>query len=129
MSQPLQLDQRSAELLADLVADRLTDRLPPRFPGDQSLLDAAAVARRVGRSRDWVYRHADAMGAVRLGNGERPRLGFEPAKVVEYLDACETSRRRPASSNRTKARKARLRSDSANGQGTDLLPIRGEFPL
>ena len=93
MSESLQLDQRSAELLADLVADRLTDRLASHFLGDQPLLNAAIVARRLGRSRDWVYRHAAEMGAVRLGDGERPRLGFEPVKVDEYLDACKSSRR------------------------------------
>lgn len=43
---------------------------------------STAVARRLGRSREWVYRHADELGAVRLGVGERPRLGFHPARVA-----------------------------------------------
>lgn len=128
MSQPLQLDQRSAELLADLVADRLTDRLASRFLDDQPLLDAAAVARRVGRSREWVYRHATEMGAVSLGSGERPRLGFEPAKVVEFLDACETSRRATESETPAAEPKRRYTGALPKRQGGDLLPIRGEIP-
>jgi hypothetical protein len=128
MSESLQLDQRSAELLADLVAVRLTDRLASRFLGEQPLLDAAAVARRLSRSREWVYRHAAEMGAVRLGEGERPRLGFEPRKVAEYLDACKSSRRAPNPSNPVAVRRTRSTRGGGNGQGGDLLPIRGGVP-
>lgn len=124
MSEALQLDQRSAEL----VADRLADRLASHFLDDQPLLDAAGVARRLGRSREWVYRHAAEMGAVHLGDGERPRLGFEPRKVAEYLDACKSSRRTRESSNRATTRKAGAAPTPVNGQGVDLLPIRGAFP-
>jgi hypothetical protein len=38
-----------------------------------------------GRTRRWVYEHAGVLGAVPLGGGERPRLGFHPARVREYL--------------------------------------------
>jgi hypothetical protein len=128
VSQPLQLDQRSAELLADLVADRLTDRLASRFLGDQPLLDAATVARRIGRSRAWVYEHAAELGAVRLGDGHRPRLGFEPAKVAEYMDACKSGRRMREPEKRSTERRMGRATASAIGQGDRLLPIRGAVP-
>jgi hypothetical protein len=129
MSGSLQLDQQSAELLADLVADRLTDRLASHLLGNQPLLNAATVARRLGRSREWVYRHAAEMGAVRLGDGKRPRLGFEPSKVAEYLGACETSRRAAGSEHPIAEPKRRYTGASTKRQGGDLLPIRGEIPL
>lgn len=128
MGQPLELDQRSAELLAELVADRLSHCLVPRLLADQPLLDAATIARRIGRSREWVYRHATEMGAVSLGDGERPRLGFELAKVAEYLDACETSRRTSELAKPEVVQKRRRAAGGTNRQGGDFLPIRGVAP-
>ena len=60
------------EAFADLVADRLAERLtaPPR------IVDAAGMAAYLGVSRETVYEHADRLGAIRLGSGERPRLRF-----------------------------------------------------
>jgi hypothetical protein len=57
--------------------------------------------KRLGRSRDWVYRHAEALGAVRTGEGVRPRLRFYPAKVAAYLDRlrdeqCDGNRFQPS---------------------------------
>jgi hypothetical protein len=92
------------------------------------LLDAATVARQLGRSRAWVYEHASELGAIRLGGGERPRLGFSPAAVAAYLSACESSRRTADPSNRAITRRERLAPGGAIGQGADLLPIRGKAP-
>lgn len=60
------------EQLAELLADRLADRpaAPPR------IVDAAGMADYLGVSRDVIYANADVLGAIRLGNGERPRLRF-----------------------------------------------------
>jgi hypothetical protein len=75
--------------VADLVADRVVERLAPYLGagGAQSegLVDASEVARMAGRTRRWVYEHAGVLGAVPLGGGERPRLGFHPARVRDYL--------------------------------------------
>jgi hypothetical protein len=82
-----------AELLdrvADLVADRVVERLAPYLgtsgAPQKGLVDASEVARMAGRSRRWVYEHAGVLGAVPLGGGLRPRLGFHPARVREFLD-------------------------------------------
>jgi hypothetical protein len=50
------------------------------------LLDAAAVARMLGVTRGWVYEHAGELGATRLGSGARPRLRFDPLRVVTALE-------------------------------------------
>jgi hypothetical protein len=82
-----------AELLdrvANLVADRVVERLAPYLGTSgappEGLVDASEVARMAGRSRRWVYEHAGVLGAVPLGGGERPRLGFHPARVREFLE-------------------------------------------
>jgi len=116
----IRLDSASVEAIARRVVELLGS--------NPTLLDAAAVAQRLGRSREWVYRHADELGAVRLGDGDRPRLGFTPEKVAEYVDACKSSRRTPTGSNRTTVRRTRATTGKVNGQGADLLPVRGEAP-
>ena len=49
------------------------------------LLSAAQVAARFGVSRDWVYEHADELGALRLGAGRKPRLRFDAERVATAL--------------------------------------------
>lgn len=77
------------ERVADLVADRVVERLVPYLGAGgappEGLVDASEVARMAGRTRRWVYEHAGVLGAVPLGGGERPRLGFHPARVRDYL--------------------------------------------
>ncbi len=77
------------ERVADLLTDRVVERLAPYLgAGDappEGLIDASEVARIAGRTRRWVYEHAGVLGAVPLGSGERPRLGFHPARVRNYL--------------------------------------------
>lgn len=114
------------DALAERVALRVVELLGEH--GGAPLLDAADVARQLGRSREWVYRHADDLAAVRLGDGARPRLGFERVKVAEYLRACESDwRSQPVEEPTPKPNQTRRRK-VANGQGRDLLPIRGEAP-
>jgi hypothetical protein len=75
--------------VADLVADRVVERLVPYLGAGgappEGLIDASEVARMAGRTRRWVYEHAGVLGAVPLGVGERPRLGFHPTRVRDYL--------------------------------------------
>ncbi|MDP9416493.1 MAG: hypothetical protein M3P48_01320 [Actinomycetota bacterium] len=114
------------------MADRLAAKLaggpggpiapPPR------LVDAAEVARRFGLRREWVYEHADRLGAVRLGDGPRPRLRFKVERVEQAL-AARASREpnrsspspdAPAPTDLAARRRRRPRPSSAH-----LLPIRG----
>jgi hypothetical protein len=84
--------------LADLVADQLADRIASRLerivagfgamssPESPSLVDAATIARMLGKRREWVYRSREQLGGVPLGNGPRPRLGFDPDVVRARLE-------------------------------------------
>jgi hypothetical protein len=81
-------DDDALDQLADLIADRVAARLGglnPEPDRPEPLVDAAEIARLHGKTRSWVYEHASELGAVRLGSGPRPRLGFSPARVAEQL--------------------------------------------
>ena len=88
--------------------------------GSEDWIDAAEVARRFSLSRDYVYEHADDLGAVRLGSGPKARLRFSPAKVGR--GARPVRRSRSHNPNESPVRPVR------GGRGVTLLPIRGESP-
>jgi excisionase family DNA binding protein len=73
-----------AERLGEIVVQRLIDVIKaeglmgPVATGGK-WLSAQEVAERLGVSREWVYEHADELGASRIGRGRRPRLRFPPA--------------------------------------------------
>src|SRR5437763_5620518 len=80
-------DNDALDRLADEIADRLASRLGGLTPaGAEPLVDAAQIARMYGKTRSWVYEHAGELGAIRLGSGARPRLGFSPARVAAQLE-------------------------------------------
>lgn len=94
--------------LADLIADRIA----ARYAGE--LIDATELAKRIGRSRDYVYANADALGALRLGDGPRPRLMFpRPLGQLEQ----------PATVKATDQARPPQRRSTADAVG--LLPIKG----
>lgn len=102
----IELDPASIEAVAQRVVELLRSEGLAR-----DLVDATAIAERFGLSRDYVYSHAEQLGAVRLGDGPRARLRFDPVAVAEQLRAGESRttglrRRRPA-------------------RGDQLLPVRG----
>lgn len=74
--------------LLDTLADRLADRLAARLSAperQEGLVDAREIARLTGKTRRWVYEHAQELGATPLGTGPRPRLGFSPSSAVAQL--------------------------------------------
>jgi predicted DNA-binding transcriptional regulator AlpA len=83
-------DDELLDRLADRLADRVLERLAPRLGAmsgrPEGLINASEVARMTGMARSWVYDHAGDLGAVPLGPGSRPRLGFHPARIRQYLD-------------------------------------------
>jgi hypothetical protein len=112
---PEQLNQ-----LAELIADRVVEQLQ-REPTDAGkLIDAAEVARRFSLSRDYVYEHADDLDAVRLGDGPRARLRFDPVTVGERL--------RRSSGQEPSQHKVKPVRTVRKGRDDTLLPIRGESP-
>jgi hypothetical protein len=101
------LSEADIEAVAARVADLLRTG-----QASAELVDAAEIARRFGVSRDFVYDRADDLGAVRLGNGPKARLRFDPAKVAQTL-------RKPPEQTAPKPRRRGTRRSSS------LLPIRG----
>lgn len=103
----LPADYASIHALAREVA-KLIVRSEPATDG---LLTARQVAARFNVDRGWVYAHAGELGVVRLGDGPRPRLRFDPALVAQRLVS------RPAST-------AAPRFPDRPRGATPLLPIR-----
>lgn len=86
-SHPVQVDPRMIAEIADRLSDAIVERvveairaegITPQTPAATAWLDAQEVAHRLGVSREWVYEHADELGASRIGTGPRPRLRFPP---------------------------------------------------
>jgi hypothetical protein len=104
------LDQESIEAVALRVVELIG------VPGEHRLVDAAEIAKRFSVSRDYIYEHADKLGAIPLGNGTKARLRFDPEVVAERLGA----RPHPvtAAPRRTSPRKP-------TASTTELLPVKG----
>jgi len=112
----LHLDDESVEAVAQRVAELLRETPPPRLMG------VAEVAQRFGLSKTYVYEHADSLGAIRIGDGPRPRLRFDLDVVAQRLTSCSVSS--STESRGTAGRAKPRRRTGANGQnGAGLLPI------
>jgi|HubBroStandDraft_6_1064221.scaffolds.fasta_scaffold50649_2 hypothetical protein len=108
--------------LLDTLADRLADRLIERFSAperQEGLVDAREIARLTGKTRRWVYEHARELGAVPLGTGSRPRLGFSP-DVIAQLKAAPKEPIAPPVPLRTGVRR-RQHATGASRTVEDLL--------
>lgn len=117
----VRLHPDDVEAIARRVADLLRDE--PLRPADR-LLSAADVARRIGRSRDFVYDHSADLGAVRLGDGARPRLAFDPGAVDAWLSARPRSGGSPSRESGATPRIPTSRPRPLSGKGAGLLPVR-----
>jgi hypothetical protein len=111
--------------LADQIADRLAVRLTGLMPAQpERLVDAAEIARMCSKTRSWVYEHAGELGAIRLGNGSRPRLGFSPARVAAQLEkVSEPEQVRPPERAQRRRRAPRA---NRTATGAPLLHVRPE---
>lgn len=117
----MQLDPADIDAVAERVAELLEHQaVESKQPGE--LVDAAAVARLLRVSRATVYAKADELGAVRLGNGKKPRLRFDPSRLPRPGSG-DGSRNQPLRRARPRARKPSRDGD------IELLPIRGPAPV
>ena len=107
----VRLDAQSVERIARRVAELLRSE----SPSASAWLTAADVAHRYSVSRTWVYENAERLGAVRLGDGSRARIRFEPDRVREHFEAADGSAREQPD------RRMRHRWVAE----ADLSPIRG----
>jgi hypothetical protein len=102
------------DLTDEQVAD-LRRQLGVEAPVSQ-WIDATEAARRLGVSRDYIYAHADALGAKRLGDGPKARLRFNVAKLAAPGERAGSE----AKPNAPKRRQRKV--------GVPLLEVRGTRP-
>jgi hypothetical protein len=112
-----------AERVAELVVERIGDAAAPA--GSADLVDAAEIARRFGLCAATVRARADAFGAIRVGDGPRPRLRFDPERVAAALASGSTDRRSSEPEVPAQPTVRRRRRPARAGTGPELLPIRG----
>lgn len=80
-------------LLADAIAERIAGLLRDEdASAEHRLVSAAEVARELNVGRQWVYEHAEELGARRLGDGPRARLRFD-LETVRVASVCLISKR------------------------------------
>jgi hypothetical protein len=97
------LDDEDIEAIADRVAAKL------RRPVGVGLIDADAVARMIGVKRDWVYANKKRLGAVPIGQGEKPRLRFSLERVRAVMaEGGQPRPDEPAPKRRGRPRKSAL---------------------
>jgi hypothetical protein len=121
VSELVQLDPESIEAVARRVADLLRGEKPAAA---SELLTAADVARRFGVDRAWVYGHSGELGAVRLGDGPRGRLRFDPERVRKALDARSPSEGSGDGGTPAAVRMRAVDVSALVPEPTDLLPKR-----
>jgi hypothetical protein len=98
---------------------------------DDRLLTVKELAERLGRRPRWVYANADALGAIRVGEGKHPQLHFQlpivRARLAE-LAARPAESPVPASAPSPSLGPAKPRRAPAlqrlTPNGLPLLPVR-----
>ncbi len=94
-SLPLSLDPTVIDEIAGRLIDAIVERVVEAIRSEGNVrptreapewLDAREVAQRLGVSREWVYEHAEELGASRIGTGPRPRLRFPPHVLEARAD-------------------------------------------
>ena len=111
------LDDDDIEAIADRVISKL------RRPMD-GLVGVRDVARALGMSPGWVYRHADTLGAQRLGEGRKRTLRFDLAQTVQRAAAVGAAALADSTLPSSAPRRGRPRK-RADAAGLELIAPRG----
>lgn len=117
-STQIKLDSETVEK----IARRVVEILERQGLQQRELVDAVELARRFGIERSWVYTHAIELGAVKLGNGAKPRLRFDPGVAARVLRKVGEV---PAADPPARSGK-RAGQPRGAGSRAELLPIRGQ---
>ena len=115
-----QLPPETIEAIAQRVAQLLTEHRAPTA-GPQ-LVDADQLAGQLGLTRAWVYQHARELGAIRLGDGPKARLRFNPTTAAEAL--ANSDRHGDSPPPRSAPARSRGRPRRPPAPSGELLPIR-----
>jgi hypothetical protein len=84
------LTRADVEAIAACVVEQMREVVRPQLWF--GLADAAEVARRLRVHESWVYAHADELGVIRLGEGEKARLRFDLGRVARALGVTDAER-------------------------------------
>jgi len=133
-TQPVTLSEDQLRVLAAAIVDEQEARqdfgaVAGTRP-ETVLIDATTLAGKLGISRSTVYEHSAELGAVEVGNGDRPRLRFDPEKALEAWTRREAGRRSQEPVSPAPARVSRRRRSPSLGSSGFLLPVldRGASP-
>jgi hypothetical protein len=85
------LSPADVEAIAECLLERVRETLRPHLW--IGLADVAEVAQRLRVHENWVYAHAEELGAIRLGGGEKARLRFDLERVACAIGVTESARR------------------------------------
>jgi hypothetical protein len=85
------LSPADVEAIAECLLERVRETLRPHLW--IGLADVAEVAQRLRVHENWVYAHAEELGAIRLGGGEKARLRFDLERVACAIGVTGSARR------------------------------------
>ena len=71
---------------AEEVAQRVAEILAERAAESLRLLSTEAVAEMLAVSEEWVRGHAVELGAIRVGDGPKGALRYDPSRVRAALE-------------------------------------------
>jgi hypothetical protein len=86
----LRLTPADVEAIAACLVEQMREIVRPQLW--LGLADAAEVARRLRVHENWVYTHADELGVIRLGDGDKARLRFDLGRVARAIGVTESER-------------------------------------
>ncbi len=117
-SSRIKLDPEAVEAIARKVVVLLEEK----GLRQRELIGAAELARRLGVDRSWVYTHAIELGAVKLGDGPRARLRFDPEIAERVLRKLSEA---PAADPPARSGERADRPQWARRPKVKLLPVEG----
>ena len=116
---PSQPNADEVRAIAEAVADVLAERGLVVYAGPGAsarVLSVREVSKLLGRSAPWVYAHATELGAIRMGNGPKARIGFDLTAIEHWK---RENQIRPPEARRSSRPRPRRRSSS---RATNLIP-------
>jgi hypothetical protein len=112
---------RLAEADVEAIARRVAELLREHRLETVSLVDASEAAALLGVERGFVYRHADRLRAIRVGDGPRPRLRFDP-RVLAGLASARAEHKESAPPQPVSRRRSESARPGLTAAGNPLLP-------
>jgi hypothetical protein len=103
------LDSEDIERIAERVVTLLAEAQREPVATSARFVDATTIAQLLDVDRDWVYAHAEQLGAIRLG-GERGRLRFDLATLEQRFERVGSTPIRSASRASGRGRRAPRRA-------------------